>query len=189
MERRCFRAHKSLGKPGSDPMSCFPNIRTSPCLLERSCLLERAGLLLGGCLPATSRSSGYVPASCQCKSSRCVALVAPGLLTALSRSKHPHVVTSSNCYHTGLQGKLPPKGLLWELIYPQDGTGKPVKTASGKYHVKCFVMDEWRRVTVDDQIPVDAFGSPLLVGSMPAQLWPLILSKAIIKVMALYQVQ
>ncbi len=87
-----------------------------------------------------------------------------------------------------LQGKIPPKGLLWELIYPQDSTGQPVKTASGKYHVKCFVMDEWRRVTIDDRIPVDVFGSPLLVGSMPAQLWPLILSKAIMKLMALYQV-
>lgn len=49
-------------------------------------------------------------------------------------------------------------------------------------------MDQWRRVTVDDRIPVDVFGAPLLVGSMPAQLWPLILSKAILKLMALYQV-
>ncbi len=87
-----------------------------------------------------------------------------------------------------LQDKLPPKGLLWELIFPQDAMGQPTKTASGKYHVKCFVMDEWRRVTVDDHIPVDAYGAPLLVGSMPAQLWPLILSKAILKLMALYQV-
>ena len=87
-----------------------------------------------------------------------------------------------------LQDKLPHKGLLWELIFPQDANGQPTKTASGKYHVKCFVMDEWRRVTVDDRIPVDVYGAPLLVGSMPAQLWPLILSKAILKLMALYQV-
>ncbi|KAL0028975.1 hypothetical protein WJX77_009213 [Trebouxia sp. C0004] len=87
-----------------------------------------------------------------------------------------------------LRDKLPPKGLLWELIFPQDASGQPTKTASGKYYVKCFVMDEWRRVTVDDRIPVDAYGAPLLVGSMPAQLWPLILSKAILKLMALYQV-
>lgn len=87
-----------------------------------------------------------------------------------------------------LQDKLSPKGLLWELIFPQDASGQPTKTASGKYHVKCFVMDEWRRVTVDCRIPVDAYGAPLLVGSMPAQLWPLILSKAILKLMALYQV-
>ena len=83
---------------------------------------------------------------------------------------------------------MPVKGLLWELIYPQDVNGQPTKTASGKYHVKCFVLDQWRKVTVDDRIPVDVFGAPLLVGSMPAQLWPLILSKAILKLMALYQV-
>ena len=49
-------------------------------------------------------------------------------------------------------------------------------------------MGDWRRVTVDDRIPVNAFGAPLLVGSMPSQLWPLILSKAVIKLMASYQV-
>lgn len=83
---------------------------------------------------------------------------------------------------------MPSKGLLWEQIHPQDSKSQPVRAASGKYHVKCFVMGEWRRVTVDDRIPVDAFGAPLLVGSMPSQLWPLILSKAVIKLMALCQV-
>ena len=87
-----------------------------------------------------------------------------------------------------VQSKLPTKGLLWELIHPQDSSGHPATSASGKYDVKCFVMHEWRRVTVDDRIPVDMFGAPLLVGSMPPRLWPLILSKAVIKIMALYQV-
>lgn len=87
-----------------------------------------------------------------------------------------------------LQGKLPQGNFLWELIHPQAGKGQPTTTASGKYHVKCFVMDQWRQVTVDDRIPVDAFGSPLLVGSMPLQLWPLLLSKAVLKLMSLYQV-
>ena len=83
---------------------------------------------------------------------------------------------------------MPSKGILWEQIYPQDSKNQPVTSAPGKYHVKCFVMGDWRRVTVDDRIPVNAFGAPLLVGSMPSQLWPLILSKAVIKLMALYQV-
>lgn len=87
-----------------------------------------------------------------------------------------------------LQSKMPSKGVLWQQIHPQDSKNQPVKSASGRYHVKCFVMGDWRRVTVDDRIPVDAFGAPLLVGSMPSQLWPLILSKAIIKLMALCQV-
>lgn len=84
---------------------------------------------------------------------------------------------------------MPSKGLLWEQIHPQDSKSQPVRAASGKYHVKCFVMGDWRRVTVDDRIPVDVFGAPLLVGSTPSQLWPLILSKAVIKLMALCQVQ
>ena len=91
------------------------------------------------------------------------------------------------CCTLDLQGQAPSKGFLWELIHPQDSSGQPVKSSSGKYHVKCFMMGDWRQVTVDDRIPVDALGAPLLVASMPPQLWPLILSKAIIKLMALYQ--
>ena len=84
---------------------------------------------------------------------------------------------------------MPSKEILWQQIHPQDSKHQPVISAAGKYHVKCFVMGDWRRVTVDDRIPVNAFGAPLLIGSMPSQLWPLILSKAVIKLMALYQVR
>ena len=86
------------------------------------------------------------------------------------------------------QVKLPQGNFLWELIHPQVIKGQPANSQTGKYHVKCFVMDQWRQVTVDDRIPVDAFGSPVLVGSMPLQLWPLLLSKAVLKLMSLYQV-
>jgi len=37
---------------------------------------------------------------------------------------------------------------------------------------------------VDDCIPVDLFGRALVVGMRPLQLWPLLLSKAILKLMA-----
>lgn len=47
-----------------------------------------------------------------------------------------------------------------------------------------LMQDTWRTVTIDDRIPVDLFGRPLLVGVRPLQLWPLLLSKAILKVMA-----
>lgn len=108
---------------------------------------------------------------------------------ALSRlpeaASQPHV---QKVCSVKLQGKMPSKGLLWQQIHPQDSKNQPVKSSSGRYHVKCFVMGDWRRVTVDDCIPVDAFGAPLLVGSMPTQLWPLILSKAVIKLMTLCQV-
>lgn len=42
-------------------------------------------------------------------------------------------------------------------------------------------------MTVDDRVPVDLFGRPLLVGARPPQLWPLLLSKAVLKVMAAYR--
>jgi hypothetical protein len=49
------------------------------------------------------------------------------------------------------------------------------------------LQDTWRCVTLDDRIPVDLFGRALLVGSRPLQLWPLLLCKAILKVMAVYK--
>lgn len=49
-------------------------------------------------------------------------------------------------------------------------------------------QDAWRTVVVDDRIPVDLFGRPLVVGVRPLQLWPLLLSKAILKVMAALRV-
>lgn len=42
-------------------------------------------------------------------------------------------------------------------------------------------------VVVDDRMPVDLFGTPLPVGIRPLQLWPLILSKAVLKIMAAYK--
>ncbi len=41
---------------------------------------------------------------------------------------------------------------------------------------------------IDDRIPVDLFGRPLLVGVLPLALWPLLLSKAVLKVMAALRV-
>ena len=45
------------------------------------------------------------------------------------------------------------------------------------------VQDKWRTVVIDDRIPVDLFGQPLVVGMRPLQLWPLLLSKAVLKLM------
>lgn len=46
------------------------------------------------------------------------------------------------------------------------------------------LQDKWRTVVIDDRIPVDLFGRALVVGARPLQLWPLLLSKAVLKVMA-----
>ena len=55
--------------------------------------------------------------------------------------------------------------------------------------VRCFVRDRWRMVAVDDCIPVDTLGQPLLVSAEPMQLWPLLLSLAVFRVMAAYEVR
>lgn len=54
--------------------------------------------------------------------------------------------------------------------------------------VRCFVRDRWRMVPVDDSIPVDSLGQPLLVSAQPMQLWPVLLSMAVFRVMAAYEV-
>ncbi|KAJ9504593.1 hypothetical protein QJQ45_030505, partial [Haematococcus lacustris] len=84
---------------------------------------------------------------------------------------------------------LPQGDYLWELIHPKDPKdGTHMRPASGKYRVRLFIMDTWRTVVIDDRIPVDLFGRPLLVGSRPLQLWPLLLSKAVLKVMVAMRV-
>jgi len=51
-----------------------------------------------------------------------------------------------------------------------------------------WVMNEWRMVVVDDRVPVDVFGSPLLINvSRPVMLWPLLYTKAVFKLMHAYR--
>ncbi|KAK9862609.1 hypothetical protein WJX84_009947 [Apatococcus fuscideae] len=77
---------------------------------------------------------------------------------------------------------------LWELIYPQDKNGLPIKSPSGKYHIKCHSVGNWRRLVVDDRLPVDGSGRLLLPSWDPAQLWPLLLGKALLKLAAWFHV-
>ena len=57
---------------------------------------------------------------------------------------------------------------------------------AGKYAVKLFFMGCWRKVLVDDNIPFDSFGRPLLpVSTNSLELWPLLLSKALLKIASL----
>lgn len=86
-----------------------------------------------------------------------------------------------------VQAQLAKGFYLFELIHPQAG-GLPVVSGSGRYAVKLYLYDGWRTVVVDDRVPLDLFGRPLLVASRPFQLWPILLSKALLKVMAAYQI-
>ncbi|KAI9995137.1 hypothetical protein PInf_012184 [Phytophthora infestans] len=54
---------------------------------------------------------------------------------------------------------------LWQAIYPQDNSGKPVYNPGGKYCVKLYVLGRWRRVDVDDKLPIDADGNVIYLSS------------------------
>jgi hypothetical protein len=91
----------------------------------------------------------------------------------------------------------------WSLVFPQDEVGNPVVNPAGRYCVRlfwlvwlCLVLftpffeahffkGDWRRIYVDDLFPVDSEQRLLLpVSSISGELWPLIMSKALCKVLA-----
>ncbi|RNF01853.1 calpain-like cysteine peptidase [Trypanosoma rangeli] len=69
---------------------------------------------------------------------------------------------------------------LWELVYPHaPGTCHPVYNPHGKYVVRLFIDGAFRRVTIDDYLPVDALGRPFLTLTSQKEIWPALLAKAI----------
>ncbi|KAJ3025852.1 UNVERIFIED_CONTAM: hypothetical protein HDU68_006578 [Siphonaria sp. JEL0065] len=71
----------------------------------------------------------------------------------------------------------------WENLYPKGKDGLPMYNPSGRYAVKLFWLGCWRKVIVDDRIPVDDQNRPLLVCSpTPQEIWPLLLTKALLKI-------
>ena len=78
---------------------------------------------------------------------------------------------------------IQPGAFLWEAIYPkvEPGSTTPRYNPSGRYSVRLFVNNAWRRIDVDDRIPVDEKeGRPLLpVSENKFELWPLIMAKAV----------
>jgi hypothetical protein len=75
-----------------------------------------------------------------------------------------------------------PGSCLWEAVYPKDERGWPTVSESGIYAVKLWWDGQWRCVAVDDRVPVDANGVPLLVHSVHAhELWPMLVAKALLR--------
>ena len=68
-------------------------------------------------------------------------------------------------------------------IYPQDKNGVPKYNPYGLYWVKLFHMGKYRKIVIDDKFPVnkETFESFLPQCSSPYELWPIILTKALVK--------
>ena len=68
-------------------------------------------------------------------------------------------------------------------IYPQDKNGVPVYNPSGIYWVKLFHMGKYRKIVIDDKFPVnkETYDTFLPQCNSPYELWPMILTKALIK--------
>ncbi|XP_011702486.1 PREDICTED: androglobin-like isoform X2 [Wasmannia auropunctata] len=79
----------------------------------------------------------------------------------------------------------------WMHVYSMNKAGKdtqhrPVTNPNGKYIVRLHYMGCWRRILVDDVIPVDKNGRPLLpCTSNNFELWPMLLAKALLKIASL----
>ncbi|KAJ3302382.1 hypothetical protein HDV03_005023 [Kappamyces sp. JEL0829] len=92
------------------------------------------------------------------------------------------------CKFARLPGAPPSPGgsddlaLPWDNIYPKSKDGYPSYNSSGKYIVKLFWLGSWRKVTIDDRVPVDASGKPLLLVSCNSnEIWPMLIAKALLK--------
>ena len=80
----------------------------------------------------------------------------------------------------------------WDHIYAinkiakEKGPYTPAYNPFGKYAVKLFWMGCWRKIIVDDQLPFDDKDQLLLPCTTNShEIWPLIVSKAILKIISI----
>jgi hypothetical protein len=74
---------------------------------------------------------------------------------------------------------------VWDRIYPKNEQGLPRYNPGGKYVVKLNVMGKERMVTIDDQMPVLEDACLLPRTKDKAEIWPLLLTKALLKALSI----
>lgn len=85
-----------------------------------------------------------------------------------------------NFDQSSIQNKNDNMKYLWRAIYPQLPSGKPCYNPSGRYCVRLYFAGKWRKVYVNDKIPLNSDGKCGVAASEdPLELWPTILAKAI----------
>jgi calpain-7 len=75
------------------------------------------------------------------------------------------------------------KRLITSLIYPQNSRGLPTFNPSGKYLVRLFFNGVYRKVVIDDRLPVSTNSRRLLCSASkdPSELWVSLVEKAYMK--------
>ncbi|CAF0778069.1 unnamed protein product [Brachionus calyciflorus] len=78
----------------------------------------------------------------------------------------------------------------WEHIYAINKVVKgpfiPAYNPYGKYAVRLYFMGAWRKIVVDDLIPIDEKGDLLLpTTAIQGEIWPILLTKALLKIISL----
>ncbi|CAF1269415.1 unnamed protein product [Adineta ricciae] len=78
----------------------------------------------------------------------------------------------------------------WEHIYALNKVSKPPfitpYNPAGKYVVRLFFLGSWRKIIIDDTIPFDSKNQCLLPQTaLSYELWPMLLSKALLKILSL----
>jgi hypothetical protein len=87
---------------------------------------------------------------------------------------------STPVYHPDMQG-------LWKplRIYPKNDQGQPRYNPQGKYAVKLNVMGKERLVTIDDRMPIFDEACLLPRTKDKAEIWPMLLCKALFKALSI----